>query len=144
MDDKLILIEGWARDGDTDKTIAQKLGVSEVTLHKWKKDKPSFLEALKKGKEIVDRQVENSLLKSANGFYYEEEMVTNKGDVVTVKKYEKPNTTAQIFWLKNRKSVEWRDKQHLEHSGGLNIRQQFERLSDEELAKMAGSYNVEE
>jgi len=117
MDDKLILVEGWARDGDTDKTIAAKLGVSEVTLNKWKKEKPLFLEALKKGKEVVDRQVENALLKNALGYEYEEETVTNKGDVVTIRKYQHPNTTAQIFWLKNRKPQEWRDKQQIEHMG---------------------------
>lgn len=111
MDDKLILVEGWARDGLTDDQIAEKLGVGRTTLYKWKREKPDFANALKKGKEVVDREVENALLRAALGYEYEEETVTNKGEVVTVRKYQPPNTTAAIFWLKNRKPQEWRDKQ---------------------------------
>ena len=74
----------------------------------------SIMQALKKGKEVVDRQVENALFKTATGFYYDEETVTNQGEVVTVRKYSKPNTTAQIYWLKNRKREVWTDKQELD------------------------------
>lgn len=131
MDDKLILVEGWAKDGDTDKTIAEKLSVSEVTLNKWKKEKPLFVEALKNGKEIIDRHVENALLKRAMGYKYDEitrEPVTDPDtgkDVLAVSKVitkqVAPDVTAQIFWLKNRKPKEWRDKQELEHSGNMVI-----------------------
>ena len=54
------------------------------------------------------------MFESAKGFVYEEEAVTNTGEVVTVKKYSKPNVTAIILWLKNRKRNEWRDKQEIE------------------------------
>ena len=121
MDDKLILVEGWARDGATDKQIAENLGISIDTIMRWKKSKRQFSTALKKGKEVIDRQVENALLKSALGFNYQEQTVTNKGDVVDVIKYEKPNTTAQIFWLKNRKPIEWRDKQEVEQTGSMTV-----------------------
>lgn len=107
----LIKIEGWARDGLTDEQMARNIGISASTLYDWKKKYPELSESLKRGKEVVDRQVENALLKTALGFEYEEETVTNAGVVVTTKKYSKPNTTAQIFWLKNRKRDEWRDKQ---------------------------------
>jgi len=117
----LLLIEGWARDGLTDEQIAQNMGIGTTTLYRWKNEFREIRESLRKGKEVVDRQVENALLKNALGFYYEEEMVTNKGDVVTVRKYEKPNTTAQIFWLKNRKPKQWRDKQELQHDGDMKI-----------------------
>ncbi len=122
-DEGLILIEGWARDGLTDEQIAHNIGCSVKTLYNWKKKYLPILQALKAGKEVVDRQVENALLKNALGFDYEEEAVTNLGEVVEVKKYSKPNITAQIFWLKNRKKDEWRDKteQQVEHSGGVNI-----------------------
>lgn len=110
----LIKIEGWARDGLTDEQIAYNIGIRRETLYAWKKKFPNITNALKAGKEVVDRQVENALLKSALGFHYEEETVTNAGAVVTTKKYAKPNTTAQIFWLKNRKVLEWRDQQHIE------------------------------
>jgi transposase len=112
-EENLLLVEGWARDGLTDEQISHNMGVSRSTLYEWKKNYPDFLDALKRGKEVIDRQVENALLKSALGFEYEEEMITNKGDVVKVKKYERPSNTAQIFWLKNRKPVDWRDKQEL-------------------------------
>ena len=70
--EKLIIIEGWARDGLTDKQIAKNIGVSEQTLNVWKNRFPSFLESLKKGKEVVDREVENALLKRALGYEYTE------------------------------------------------------------------------
>ena len=119
----LILIEGWARDGLTNEQIAHNIGCSPSTLYKWISENVEISESLKAGKEVVDRQVENAMLKSALGFEYEEETVTNSGAVVTTKKYSKPNVTAQIFWLKNRKTDTWRDKteQQVEHSGGVNI-----------------------
>ena len=110
----LIELEGMARDGLTDKQIAHNIDVNETTLNRWKKRFQPIMQALKEGKEVIDRQVENALLKSALGFHYEEETVTNAGAVVTTKKYSKPNTTAQIFWLKNRKALDWRDQQHIE------------------------------
>ena len=113
----LIKINGWARDGLIDEQIATNIGVSYSTFKEWKKRFPDFSAALKKGKDVVDREVENALYKSAIGFIYEEETVTNAGDVVLVKKYSKPNTTAQIFWLKNRKRNQWTDKSEVEVAG---------------------------
>lgn len=110
-DEGLIEIEGWARDGLTNEQIAHNIGINPDTLYTWIKRFPDVSESLKRGKEVVDRQVENALFKSAIGYMYEEETVTNSGDVVTTRKYAKPNTTAQIFWLKNRKPETWRDKQ---------------------------------
>ena len=113
-DEGLLLIQGWARDGLIEEQIAKNTGVSYSTFREWKKKFPALSAALKKGKEVVDREVENALFQNAVGFMYEEETVTNAGEVVTVKKYSKPNITAQIFWLKNRKMKEWRDKQEVE------------------------------
>lgn len=110
----LLLVQGWARDGLIDEQIAKNMGVAYSTFKEWKKKYSDFSAALKQGKEVVDRQVENALFNNAVGFMYEEETVTNAGEVVTVKKYSKPNITAQIFWLKNRKMKEWRDKQEVE------------------------------
>ncbi|RXM79238.1 transposase [Clostridium tetani] len=139
--DKLILVEGWARNGLTDEQIAKNLGIGLTTFYKYKKEHSELSEALKKGKEVIDFEVENALLKRALGYEYEEvtkerilkkdeqgepltdihgfpiyEMVVTK----TVKKEVTPDTTAQIFWLKNRKPEEWRDKQTIEHSGNLS------------------------
>lgn len=86
--ESLILLEGWARDGLTDEEIAKNMGVGTSTLYEWKNKFSEISEVLKKGKEFADYQVENALYKSAiDG-----------------------NTTAQIFWLKNRRSDKWRDK----------------------------------
>lgn len=113
-DEGLLLIEGWARDGLTEEQIAHNMGIRRETLIQWKKRYDNISNALKSGKEVVDRQVENALFKTATGFYYDEETVTNQGEVVTVRKYSKPNTTAQIYWLKNRKRDVWTDKQELD------------------------------
>ena len=86
--DGLLLLEGWARDGLTDEQIAHNMGITAKTLYVWKNEYSDICEALKKGKEVGDYQVENALLNKALG-----------GD-----------TTAQIFWLKNRRPDKWRDK----------------------------------
>jgi|SRR5579875_76499 len=117
----LIKIEGWARDGLIEEQIAENMGISRGTLQDWKNRFPDISDALKRGKEVIDRQVENALLRSALGFEYEEEVATPRGEVVTVRKYEKPNTTAQIFWLKNRKPEIWRDKQEVKHEGNVGV-----------------------
>lgn len=87
--ENLLLLEGWARDGLTDEQIAKNMGVSYSTLKDWKNKYSAISAALKKGKEVVDYEVENALLSSAL----------------------EGNTTAQIFWLKNRRPDKWRDKQ---------------------------------
>lgn len=112
-DDKLLLLEGWARNGLTDEQIAHNIGITTKTLYEWKNRFSAICDALKKGKEVVDIQVENALLKRALGYSYEEK--TYEGGVLTkvVTKQVAPDTTAQIFWLKNRKPQEWRDKQEV-------------------------------
>ena len=110
LKDKLILIQGMARDGLTQQQIANNLGISIDTLIENKKKYPEFNNALKKGKEIVDFEVENALLKRALGYEYEEETYENGILTKKVKKHVPPDTTAQIFWLKNRQVKKWRDK----------------------------------
>lgn len=109
-EDKLLLLEGWARDGLSDEQIAHNIGIVSSTYYEWKKKHKEISEALKKGKEVVDFQVENALLKNALGYKFTEQAVTRDGDVVTVEKYMAPNTVAQIFWLKNRKPDKWKDR----------------------------------
>lgn len=108
--DKLILLEGWARCGLTDEQIAKNMGIAPSTLYEWKKKSKEFSESLKKGKEVVDFEVENALLKRALGYEYEEETYENGILTKKVKKQVAPDTTAQIFWLKNRQTKKWRDK----------------------------------
>lgn len=121
----LIKIGGWAKDGLTDEQIAQNIGISRSTLNEWKKRFPDIKDTIKRGKEVVDRQVENALFKSAIGYEYTEitKELTEAGMEVTKKvtKQVAPNPTSAIFWLKNRKPDEWRDRRETEVSGSLNI-----------------------
>lgn len=110
LKDKLILIQGMARDGLTQQQIANNLGISIDTLIENKKKYSEFNNALKKGKEVIDFEVENALLKRALGYEYEEETYENGILTKKVKKQVAPDTTAQIFWLKNRKPNTWKDK----------------------------------
>lgn len=112
--DGLLLLEGWARDGLTDEQIAHNMGITAKTLYVWKSAYGEICEALKKGKEIVDIQVENALLKRALGYEYMEERVEisekDGRKVIQTTKTALPDTAAQIFWLKNRRPDRWRDK----------------------------------
>lgn len=110
----LLLLEGWARDGLTDQQIAERMGCSCSTLYDWKSKYPEISEALKKGKEVVDVQVENALLKRALGYDYQEEKIEiseKDGRKVTqIMKHIAPDVGAAAFWLKNRRPDKWRDK----------------------------------
>ncbi len=125
--DKLLLLEAWARDGLTDEQIAGNMGITVRSLYNWKKKSIPIFQSLKVGKEVADIEVENALRKKALGFREKEQAVFTrktveyengkrireiKEPVVTeIEKYYPPDTTAQIFWLKNRKPEAWRDKQ---------------------------------
>lgn len=146
----LLKLEAWARDGLIDEQIAANIGISRETLYQWKNKYSDISDALKKGKEVVDIQVENALLKRALGYEYTEvtqEICENaesgEMELRVTKKVTKevvPDTTAQIFWLKNRRPDKWRDKQDIEHSGGLSVRNIYENMSEEELMELAKKY----
>jgi hypothetical protein len=117
-EDGLTRLTGWARDGLTNIQIAQNIGVGERTFSEWVTRFPAISAALKKGKEPVDIQVENALLRRALGYDYEETITEvedlgggrTKKHVRKVTRHVAPDTTAQIFWLKNRKPKQWREK----------------------------------
>ena len=127
--DSLIKLEGWARDGLTDEQIAKNIGIRRPTIYSWKKKSAGISNALKRGKEVVDREVESALLKSAKGYEYTEtktviEIMPDGEKKQRVEKTQKvipPNSTAQIFWLKNRKPEQWRDRRETTVSGNLNL-----------------------
>lgn len=115
--DGITRLEAWARDGLTLEQIAHNMGVADSTLRKWRDEHAAISAALKRGKEVVDVEVENALLKRALGYDYTEERVevSKENGKKTVKttqtvKHVTPDTTAQIFWLKNRRPDKWRDK----------------------------------
>jgi hypothetical protein len=108
------LLEAWARDGLTDEQLSHNMGISVATLYNWKRDHLEILEALKKGKNVVDIEVENALLKRAKGFEWTEtkiEQSPKDGRKVTlIKRFVPPDVGAAAFWLKNRCADKWRDK----------------------------------
>lgn len=116
--ENLILIEGWARSGLTKEQIAYNIGISRSTLDVWEKKYSDISDVLKKGREVVDLQVENKLLQRAMGYEYEEVSEEYEMGILVKRKVTKkqvvPDTTAQIFWLKNRKPEEWRDKRDVD------------------------------
>lgn len=130
-DDGLLKVQGWARDGLSNEQIAHNMGITFQTLYKWQGKYSELREALKKGKEVVDREVENALLKRAMGYETVEEVEEPVEDKETgevqmrvtkrVKKQVAPDVTAQIFWLKNRKPAEFRDKHDVEFKGELPV-----------------------
>ncbi|MCI2779162.1 transposase [Clostridium perfringens] len=145
VEPKLVVIEGWARNGLTIEQIAKNLGISKVTFYKYISENTELSERLKKGKEVVDIEVENALLKRALGYKVDEitkELITDEETGISELKVTKvvtkevaPDTTAQIFWLKNRKPEEWRDKKEVKHDG--NINNPYENLTKEQLLKIA-------
>lgn len=130
-EDGLLKVQGWARDGLSNEQIAHNMGVSAKTLCEWQNRFGEFRNAIKKGKEVVDREVENALLKRAMGYETVEEVeepVEDKDTGLTemrvtkrVKKQIAPDVTAQIFWLKNRKPDDFRDKRDVELSGHVDL-----------------------
>lgn len=123
----LLKLEGWAREGLTEEQITHNMGISRETLSQWKKKYPDISDTLKRGKEVVNLQVENALLKRALGYEYEEVSEKYESGTLTEKKVIKkqviPDTTAQIFWLKNRRPDRWKDKQDVQVSGELKEEQ---------------------
>ena len=96
-------------------------------------------ESLKSNKEIADIAVENALYKRAIGYQYTETTKEAGKVVKTVVKEVAPDTTAQIFWLKNRQPERWRDKQEVQHSGRIESSNPFKDLTTEELRKLIHS-----
>ena len=115
-DDKLTLLQGWARNGLTQEQIAKNIGCATTTVSGWKAKSEKISEALKKGAEVVDLEVENALLKRALGYKSQNKQtfinVNAKGQksqrVIVTENEVPPDTTAIVFWLKNRRPDKWR------------------------------------
>lgn len=114
-DEGLEIIAGWARRGLTDADISHNIGISVRTLIDWKRKYPAINACLKNSKDLADTIVENALFRKATGYKTKEVSykADNDGNLVPVSAVEKevpPDTTAQIFWLKNRRPDLWRDR----------------------------------
>ncbi len=109
--------------GATDKELADFFEVSEVTINAWKKKHPAFLKSLKAGKDVADARVADKLYHRALGYKHKAVKIMavargNNGgseieEVPYVEHYP-PDTTAAIFWLKNRRPEQWRDRQNVD------------------------------
>src|SRR5574344_450921 len=142
-----IAVEYMAREGLTDKQMAAKIGVSEASFYVWKNEHKEFLEAQKRGKDKADDRVEKSLYKNAVGYNYKAHKPMSVSDgngagshveIVDYTEHVPAQTVAQIFWLKNRRPAQWRDKQEIEHSGEVTETKKYDlsNLSDEDLKKL--------
>lgn len=126
----LTLLKGWARDGLTDKQIADKMHISTSTLYNWKNAHLEILESLKENKEIADYEVAGALYESTKDRYItvktpikvREEVVNEQGvkkvreriEIVDKQIFVPASTTAQIYWLNNRQPNVWRQKHKTE------------------------------
>jgi hypothetical protein len=106
--------------GATDIELADFFEVTDRTIYRWAAQHDEFCQALKTGKDIADERVERSLYHKAVGYTFESEKIFNhQGEIVRAqtKEHVPPSDTAAIFWLKNRRKNEWRDKQEHIHAG---------------------------
>lgn len=126
--------EGLCSLGATDIEVADFLQIHVATLYRWKAQHPDFCEALKAGKVAADERVERSLYHRATGYTYDAvKVLQDKGKPVLVpyREHVPPDTTAMIFWLKNRRPSAWRDKTEVHHRVDVSM------MSDDELSRIA-------
>lgn len=127
-------IEKLAKAGWTDEQMADFFSVTRQTWDNWKKANPAFFAALKDWKAEADHKVERSLYERATGYSHPEDKIFNNNGtplVVPTTKHHPPDTTAAIFWLKNRNPAQWRDKQEHEHSGGIEFTFDLDKASND-------------
>ncbi len=110
------------RLGATDKELADFFGVHEDTITEWKRVHPEFSVSLKEGKTLADAEVADKLFKRATGYSHQAVKIvananTGQEHIVPYTEHYPPDTTAAIFWLKNRQRDKWRDKVDAEITG---------------------------
>lgn len=119
-----IQVEKLCKLGATDKEIADFFEVDLSTISNWKLYYPNFFESIKAGKQLADANVVDSLYKRAMGYSHEDvDIKMYEGNIIETKliKHYPPDSTAMIFWLKNRQPGKWRDKQEIAVEG-VNIK----------------------
>ena len=119
----LAKVEAWRRDGASVEETARSIGVSRKTVFEWMKRFPEFADAMRRGADDFDDEVEAALMKAAIGYDYEEDVLDRDGYVHRLKKHQPANITAMIFWLKNRRPADWREKREVKVDGALEVGQ---------------------
>ncbi|EOC1277683.1 helix-turn-helix domain-containing protein [Cronobacter turicensis] len=115
--------------GATDDEMADFFGVHRSTIYRWKLEHEEFCNSIKTAKDVADARVERSLYQKATGYNFKEQQAfkikvdqhEEEIEVVEVEKHAPADTTAAIFWLKNRQKEKWRDKHELEQSGDVGL-----------------------
>lgn len=150
-EDKLILLEGWARDGLTKEQIAHNIGIGRTTLYEWEQKQPNIANTLKKGKEVADYEVENALYKKCLGYnmpikktFKVKRVIYDPESGKKIEEYEElvegedevhipADSTSQIFWLKNRRPDKWRDKveTYVDTKELTNVEKLLEKIENE-------------
>lgn len=135
------LASSLSRLGATMPEVAEALGVAVSTVYLWRSTHPEFSEALQIAKDVADNRVERSLYEKAHGYAYSRVLRDSRtglplthpdtGEVLTETVHVPPDTTAMIFWLKNRRPEDWRDKREVHHE-----HREVSDLRDEDLMKI--------
>lgn len=117
-EDSLLLLRGWKRDGLSDRDVAKQMGIAPETLCRWKARSESIRQVLTKTKEIIDRELEESMFKRASGYYVDEWVEEYRYDEhgnefltyrKKTRKYIPPSETMQIFLSKHQIRGKWND-----------------------------------
>lgn len=117
----LVKVRDWVIQGLSNQEIIALMGIGDRTFYTWKSEQPKFKSVFYVGRKEATIDLERTMIKSAQGFYYTEEVVDNKGNIVEVKKWQAPNAATQIFLAKNWDKKNYRDRWELEHSGALPV-----------------------
>ena len=153
-------VERLCKLGVVDKDIALFFNVSIDAVQAWARKYPEFYTAMARGKLMADTNVAAALYKNAEGYYYEEEYPVKLSKItrdmegnevtqqyvkiITLKKYAKADTTAQIFFLKNRRPDQWREKKYTEDETPVD-KKVFRGIIDlkkEGFVELEGEYTV--
>lgn len=127
------LVSYMYRKGATDQEVADELGVCRRTIDNWKAKHPEFLQSVRSWKEEADEEVERSLFERAKGYSHKEtKLFCHEGMIVSeeVTKHYAPDTTACIFWLKNRKPQIWRDRHEVAQTNTNMTVEEFLKLNE--------------
>lgn len=144
----LVIVQALAKRGLTIVQLAETLDVSPSTVNKWMVEYPDFSEAIKEARDISDESVEASLFQRATGYSVKATKVflpagSTEPVYAPYIEHFPPDPTSMIFWLKNRRPEQWRDKQEIEHSGKLDMtslsQEEFDRRAKEILSAYAES-----
>ena len=122
------------QEGATDREVAERLGIADGTLYRWRHEHPEFREALRLGKESADDRVEKMLYNRAVGYSYDAIKIMQSDGEVLVEPYVEhvpPDIGAMKLWLTNRRPKDWREKVENHHTGEMMLAA----MSEEEIER---------